>query len=169
MTGVQTCALPICLLRDLVTRARAMAERLGTEAPPFSAEGDEDEAGYAGFFGRFLGKLEENVASVNERVEEECRDLLSFATRRIFINLAILDPTFDYATVTAPVDPRPGGPRPPPPRGAPPGKPPEGLQGRRRRRRRGRQARAQGTVPRTYCIASRAARAPLMNIAEELS
>ena len=49
--------------------------------------------------------LEENAASVNERVEEECRDLLNFATRRIFTNLAILDPTFDYATVTAPVDP----------------------------------------------------------------
>ena len=45
------------------------------------------------------------MASVTERVEEECRDLLSFATRRIFINLAILNPTFDYATVTAPVDP----------------------------------------------------------------
>ena len=49
------------LLRDLVTRARTVAERLGTEAPPFSAEGDEDEAGYAGFFERFLGRLEENV------------------------------------------------------------------------------------------------------------
>ena len=94
------------LLHDLVTRARNVAERLGTEAPLFSAEGDDEEAGYAGFFERFLGKLEENVASVAERVEEECRDLLSFATRRIFINLAILDPTFDYATVTAPVDPK---------------------------------------------------------------
>ena len=93
------------LLHDLVTRARTVAERLGTEAPPFSAEGDDDEAGYAGFFERFLGKLEENVASVNERVEEECRDLLSFATRRIFTNLAIRDPTIDYATLTAPVDP----------------------------------------------------------------
>ena len=78
---------------------------MGTEAPPFSAEGDDEEAGYDGFFERFLGMLEENVASVNERVEEECRDLLSFATRRIFINLAIRDPTIDYATVTAPVDP----------------------------------------------------------------
>ena len=30
---------------------------------------------------------------------------LSFATRRIFTNLAILQPTIDFATVTAPVDP----------------------------------------------------------------
>ena len=36
------------LLHALVTRARNVAERLGTEAPPFSVEGDDEEAGYAG-------------------------------------------------------------------------------------------------------------------------
>ena len=86
---------------DLVTRARTVAERLGTEVPPFSAEGDDAEAGYASFFERFLGRLEETTASFDKRVEEECRDLLSFATRRIFINLAILDPTFDVIPTTA--------------------------------------------------------------------
>ena len=92
------------MLHDLVSRARTVAERLGTEVPPFSAEGDDDEAGYASFFKRFLGKLEETAASFDERVEEESCDLLSFATRRIFTNLAILEPTIDFATVTTPVD-----------------------------------------------------------------
>ena len=91
------------MFRNLVSRARAVADRLGAEVPDFSAEGNADDAGYISFFERFLAKLEETVASLDDLVEAESRDLLCFATRRIFTNLARLQPTLDLQTVTAPI------------------------------------------------------------------
>ena len=49
------------MLHDLVLRARAVGERLGTEVPSFTAEGSDEEAGYAFFF-------EIGRASCRERV-----------------------------------------------------------------------------------------------------
>ena len=92
------------MLHDLVLRARAVGERLGTEVPPFTVEGSDDKAGYAFFFERFLTKLEETAQSLDECVVEESRDLLILATCRIFANLARLQPSLDLEAVTAPVD-----------------------------------------------------------------
>ena len=71
------------MLHDLVLHARAVGDRLGIEVPSLAAEGNDDEAGYAFFFERFLTKFEETVKSLDERVVEESRDLLVLATCRI--------------------------------------------------------------------------------------
>ena len=73
---------------------------MGAEVPDFSAEGNADDAGYISFFERFLGKLEETMAILDDLVEAESRDLLCFTTRRIFTNLAHLQPSLDLQTMT---------------------------------------------------------------------
>ena len=78
------------LLHDLVSRAQAVGDRLGTEVPSFSAEWNEDDVGYTVFFEPFLSKLEETSKSLDERVVEESRDLLILATCHIFTNLTRL-------------------------------------------------------------------------------
>ena len=92
------------MLHDLVSRARAVRERLGIEAPSFTTEWSDDEAGYAFFFERFLTTLEGTAKDFDERVVEESRDLLILATCRIFANLTRLHPSLDLEAVTAPVD-----------------------------------------------------------------
>ena len=64
------------MLEGLVSRARAVGDRLGIDVPPLAAEGNNDEAGYVFFFERFLSELEETAKSLDERVVEESRDLL---------------------------------------------------------------------------------------------
>ena len=78
------------MLQDLVSRARAVGDRLGTEVPSLAAEGNDDEARYAFFFERFLTNLEETAKGLDERVVEESRDLVVLATCRIFANLVRL-------------------------------------------------------------------------------
>ena len=92
------------MLQDLVVRARIIGDRLGVEVPSFTTEGSFEEAGYAGFFERFLARLEETAQSLDERIVEESRDLLVLATCRIFANLAKLQPSLDLEAVTAPID-----------------------------------------------------------------
>ena len=43
------------------------------------------------------------MLNLDDLVEKESRELLVFAARRIFTNLAILEPTLDLKTVTAPI------------------------------------------------------------------
>ena len=92
------------MLQDLVVCARTVGDRLGVEVPPFTAEGSADEAGYSGFFERFLARLAETAKSIDERVVEESRDLLVIATCRIFANLARSHPSINLEAVTAPID-----------------------------------------------------------------
>ena len=87
------------MLEDLVSRARAVGDRLGIEVPP-----RRDEAGYVFFFERFLSELEETAKSLDDRVVEESRDLLALATCCLFVNLMRLHPSVDHEAVTAPVD-----------------------------------------------------------------
>ena len=89
---------------DLVSRARTVGDRLGIEVPPLAAEGNNDEAGYAFFFERFLVELEGIAKSLDDRVVEESRDLLVLATCCIFANLTRLQPSLDLEAVTAPVN-----------------------------------------------------------------
>ena len=42
------------MVQDLVSRAHTIGDRVGIEVPPLAAEGNNDEAGYAFFFERFL-------------------------------------------------------------------------------------------------------------------
>ena len=79
------------ILQSLVNRARAVGDDLRIEVPPFSV-GTDDEAAYSFFFEQFHGKLEGVAKGFDERVVEESRDLLVFATTRIFSNLARLQP-----------------------------------------------------------------------------
>ena len=92
------------MLEGLVSRARAVGDRLGIEVPSLAAEGTSDEAGYVFFFERFLSELEETVKSLDDRVVEESRDLLVLATYHIFSNLTRLHPSIDLEAVTGPVD-----------------------------------------------------------------
>ena len=64
------------MLVNLVSRTRTVGGRLGIEVPPLAAEGNNDEAGYAFFFERFLTELEGIAKSLDDRVVEESRDLL---------------------------------------------------------------------------------------------
>ena len=92
------------MLHALVSRARAVGDRLGIDIPSLAMEGNGDEAGYTFFFERFLTELEGTAKSLDERVVEESRDLLVLATCRIIANLARLQPSRDLEAVTAPVD-----------------------------------------------------------------
>ena len=92
------------MLQDLVLRARAVGDHLGTEVPSLAAGGSDDEAAYSFFFEQFLAELEEDAKDFNERVVEDSRNLLVLATCRIFANLARLEPSLDLEAGTAPVD-----------------------------------------------------------------
>ena len=92
------------MLEGLVSRARAVGQRLGIQIPPLALEGNHDEAGYVFFFERFLSELEVTTRSLDERVVEESHDLLVIATCRIFSNLKRLHPSIDFEAVTGPVD-----------------------------------------------------------------
>ena len=59
-----------CMLHDLVSRARAVGARLGAMVPSLAVEGNNDEAGYAFFFERFLTELE-GVAKIGRA---SCRE-----------------------------------------------------------------------------------------------
>ena len=45
------------MIHDLVSRARAVGDRLGINVPSLAVEGSNDEAGYTVFFERFLTEL----------------------------------------------------------------------------------------------------------------
>lgn len=52
---------------------------------------DDGDASYLNFFTGLMGKLEEGAKDANELVEEECHDLLTTATTRLFSNLLLCD------------------------------------------------------------------------------
>ena len=89
------------MFASLVRRARAVAGRLGTEAPRLSVEGNSDVATYLGFFEQLLTKLEEVVTNLDDT---ESRELLGVAVGQVFANLAHLHPGFDFATVMEPLE-----------------------------------------------------------------
>ena len=88
------------MFRSLVARAWAVADRLGAKAPALSIERNADAATYLGFFERLLTSLEEVVTSLDDLVDKESRELLGVAVGRVFANLACLQPSFDFSTVT---------------------------------------------------------------------
>ena len=94
------------MFRSLVTRARAVADRLGAKAPSLSVEGNADIATYLGFFEQLLTSLEEVVTNLDDLVDNESRELLGESVGRIFANLAHLHPSFDCTTVTEPLEGR---------------------------------------------------------------
>ena len=63
------------MLHDLVSRARAVGDRLGTKVPSFTAEWNDDEAGYALFFGRFLTKQEERFTAKRNELQYRIKAL----------------------------------------------------------------------------------------------
>ena len=92
------------MFASLVRRARAVAGRLGTEAPRLSVEGNSDVATYLGFFEQLLTKLEEVVTNLDDLVDTESRELLGVAVGQVFANLAHLHPGFDFASVMEPLE-----------------------------------------------------------------
>ena len=92
------------MFASLVRRVRAVAGRLGTEAPRLSVEGNSDVATYLGFFEQLLTTLEEVVTNLDDLVDTESRELLGVAVGQVFANLAHLHPGFDFASVMEPLE-----------------------------------------------------------------
>ena len=92
------------MFSSLVRRARAVASRLGTEAPKLSVEGNQDVAIYLGFFEQLLTKFEEVMMNLDDLVDTESRELLGVAVGQVFANLAHLHPGFDFASVMEPLE-----------------------------------------------------------------
>ena len=92
------------MLRSLVTRANALAEKLGVEAPVIPVQGNFDAATYLTYFDRLFAALEGPVAELGDVVDEQCHGLLTVAIDRVFANLQRLHPGFDYSTVTEPLE-----------------------------------------------------------------
>ena len=92
------------MFHSLVVRARAVADRLGTEASAFSVEGNADAATYLSFFERLLTSFEGAVTSLDDLVDTESRELLGVAVGCIFANLTRLHHGLDFKAVTEPVE-----------------------------------------------------------------
>ena len=89
---------------SLTGRGRELAAKLGAEAPSVPAQGHADAATYLLYFEQLFAALEGPTAEIRDVVEEECRQLLAVAVDRIFSNLVHLQPGFDFATVTEPLE-----------------------------------------------------------------
>ena len=92
------------MFRSLVTRGNALAAKLGVDAPAVPAHGNADAATYLAYFDQLFSALEGPVADLDDVVDEECRQLLLVAVERVFVNLQRLQPGFDYASVTEPME-----------------------------------------------------------------
>ena len=92
------------MFRSLVTRGNALAAKLGVDAPAVPAHGNADVATYLAYFDQLFSALESPVAELYDVVDEECRKLLLVAVERVFVNLQRLQPGFDYASVTEPME-----------------------------------------------------------------
>ena len=88
----------------LAGRGRELAAKLGAEAPSVPAQGHADAATHLLYFEQLFTALEGPAAELRDVVEEECRQLLAVAVDRIFSNLVHLQPGFDLATVTEPLE-----------------------------------------------------------------
>ena len=93
------------MFHGLVTRIQAFSTRLGVDAPAFSLDLNQDVAAYLAFFDMALVNLEEAAASLDTVVEEESHELLAVAVGRIFSNLSLIEPHFDFHTMTEPIAP----------------------------------------------------------------
>jgi hypothetical protein len=92
------------MFRSLVTRGNALAEKLDVEAPAVPVQGNSDATTYLAYFDQLLTALEGPVAELGDVVDEECRKLLTVAIERVFTNLQRLHPSFDFESVTEPVE-----------------------------------------------------------------
>ena len=92
------------MFQSLVTRGNALAAQLGVDAPAVPVHGNSDVATYLAYFDQLFSALEGPVAELDDVVDEECRQLLSVAVERVFVNLQRLHPGFDYTSVTEEVE-----------------------------------------------------------------
>lgn len=92
------------MMASLVADARAVAERLGADVPDLATKGDASVQAHLGFFGQLMSKFVKAATSLDDRLEEESRQLLTVAVGRIFANLRCLQPSFDFKGMTEPLE-----------------------------------------------------------------
>ena len=89
------------MFRELVERARRVAESLGVDSPRVPAEGNHDVATYLAFFNELLQRLEGAAAEFEGLIDEASRNLLEVAVQRLFSNLRRHYPSVDLEVITA--------------------------------------------------------------------
>ena len=62
-----------------------------------------NDIGYLGFFTKVVEWLEGGAKKVGQIIEEECRNLLTQASKRVFSHLLRTNPCFDFEAVIAPI------------------------------------------------------------------
>ena len=92
------------MFQSLVTHGNALARKLGVDPPAVPVHGNADAATYLAYFDQLFTALEGPVAELVDVVDEECRKLLTVAIERVFANLRRLHPSFDFESVTEPVE-----------------------------------------------------------------
>ena len=88
------------LFEALVTRGNELAAQLGADAPHTGDRGHDDAATHLAYFDQLFAALEGPVAKLREMIEDESRQLLGVVVDRIFTNLKLLTPGFDFSSVT---------------------------------------------------------------------
>ena len=92
------------MMASLVTDARAVAERLGADVPDLAIDGGAGVQAHLSFFGQLMSNFLQTATSLDTRLEEESRQLLTVAVSRVFANLRRLQPSFDFQSMTEPLE-----------------------------------------------------------------
>jgi hypothetical protein len=93
------------MFRMLAVRASAAVARLGVRDFPISSYLlSDDPAAFLQLFTKIVEKLEIAAMSLDNVVEEECREPLGLTGTRVFSNLLRVDPAFDFSMVLRPVE-----------------------------------------------------------------
>jgi hypothetical protein len=94
------------MFRTLAVRANVATARLGVgDLRIPSLLPSDDPVAFLQLFTQIVEKLETAATSLDNIVEEECRELLSFVGTRIFPNLLHGDPSFDFGAALQVVEP----------------------------------------------------------------
>ena len=88
------------MFEALVARGNVLTLQLGADTPHTEVRGPGDADMYLVYFDQLFTALEIPVAELREMIEDESRQLLGVVVDRIFTNLRILTPGFDFSTVT---------------------------------------------------------------------
>ena len=92
------------MMASLVADARAVTEHLGADVPDLAIDGGAGVQTHLSFFGKLMSNFLRTATSLDTRFEEESRKLLTVAIGRVFANLRRLQPSFDFLSVTEPLE-----------------------------------------------------------------